>query len=245
MSQNIFPFSRPAISKEQIAKVADTLRSDCNRRAEPQPAPRAAREIAAAARRAFDVSCAAVGLVLLAPIFAIIAAAIKWEDGGPVFYKQMRVGKGFRAFRLFKFRSMVANSPASTPIAGPGDPRITRVGHFLRMHKLDELPQLLNVVNGDMQLVGSRPQLERYVRVFPDEYRDLLQDRPGITDLASLQFRNEGQMFGPGSLDEQYVTQILPEKLQLALKYRRARTFLSDLEILFRTVLGFKFPSIN
>ena len=181
----------------------------------------------------------------LAPVFAIIAVAIKWEDGGPVLYTQMRVGKGFRPFRLFKFRSMVADSPASTPIAGPGDPRITRVGRFLRTHKLDELPQLINVLNGDMQLVGVRPQLERYVQVFPEEYRDLLQDRPGITDLASLEFRNEEQMFGPGSLDEQYLTQILPEKLQLALKYRRARTFLSDLEILFRTVLGFKSPSIN
>jgi dTDP-4-amino-4,6-dideoxygalactose transaminase/lipopolysaccharide/colanic/teichoic acid biosynthesis glycosyltransferase len=215
------------------------------RRVPAQPAPSAAGEIGAAARRAFDVACAASGLLLLAPLFALIAAAIKWEDGGPVFYMQMRVGKGFRPFRLFKFRSMIAHSFASTPIAGPGDPRITRVGRFLRMHKLDELPQLINVLAGDMQLVGVRPQLERYVQVFPDEYRDLLQDRPGITDLASLQFRNEEQMFGPGSLDEQYLTQILPEKLQLALKYRRIRTFLSDLEIIFRTVLGFKSPSIN
>jgi dTDP-4-amino-4,6-dideoxygalactose transaminase/lipopolysaccharide/colanic/teichoic acid biosynthesis glycosyltransferase len=215
------------------------------RRVDSQPAPHAAREINTAARRAFDVICAAVGLFFLAPLFAIIAAAIKWQDGGPVLYSQMRVGKGFRPFRLFKFRSMVVDSPASTPIAGPGDPRITRVGHFLRAHKLDELPQLINVLNGDMQLVGVRPQLERYVQVFPEEYRALLQEPPGITDLASLEFRNEEQMFGPGSLDEQYLTQILPVKLQLSLKYRRARTFFSDLEILFRTVLGFKSPSIN
>jgi len=215
------------------------------RRAIAPPAPSPARVAGAAARRAFDVACAAAGLLFLAPIFAVIAAAIKWDDGGPILYMQMRVGKGFRPFRLFKFRSMVADSPASTPLAGPRDPRITRVGRFLRAHKLDELPQLINVLKGDMQLVGVRPQLDRFVRAFPDEYRDLLQDRPGITDLASLKFRNEEQMFGAGSLDEQYVTQILPVKLQLSLKYLRARTFLSDLEILFRTVLGFKSPSIN
>jgi dTDP-4-amino-4,6-dideoxygalactose transaminase/lipopolysaccharide/colanic/teichoic acid biosynthesis glycosyltransferase len=207
--------------------------------------PGAGRKIASAARRAFDVTCAAAGLLLLAPLLAMVAIAIKWEDGGPALYVQTRVGKGFKKFRLFKFRSMAANSPASMPLAGPDDPRITRVGHFLRQRKLDELPQLINVLMGDMQLVGVRPQLERYVQVFPDEYRDLLEDRPGITDLASLKFRNEEQMFHAGSVDEQYVTQILPEKLRLSLKYRRARTFLSDLEILFRTVLGFKSPSIN
>jgi len=205
----------------------------------------ATRKIATVARRVFDVACAALGLILLAPVLAIVAAAIKWEDGGPPLYTQMRVGRGFRSFRLFKFRSMAPDSPASIPLAGPHDPRITRVGRFLRKSKLDELPQLFNVLRGDMQLVGVRPQLERYVRIFPNEYGDLLQDRPGITDLASLQFRNEEQMFGPGSVDEQYVTQILPEKLQLSLKYRRARTFLSDLDILFRTVLGFKSPFIN
>jgi dTDP-4-amino-4,6-dideoxygalactose transaminase/lipopolysaccharide/colanic/teichoic acid biosynthesis glycosyltransferase len=207
--------------------------------------PSVRRKIVSVARRAFDVACAAAGLLALAPVLAIVAMAIKWEDGGPAFYIQTRVGQGFRKFRLFKFRSMAAESPASMPLAGPGDPRITRVGRFLRKYKLDELPQLINVLNGDMQLVGVRPQLERFVQVFPEEYRDLLEDRPGITDLASLKFRNEEQMFRPGSLDEQYVTQILPEKLQLALKYRHSRTFFSDLEILFRTVLGFKSPSIN
>jgi lipopolysaccharide/colanic/teichoic acid biosynthesis glycosyltransferase len=177
------------------------------------------------------------------PLFAIIAAAIKWEDGGPVLYTQMRVGKGFRPFRLFKFRTMVPDSSGSTPLAGPHDPRITRVGRLLRRTKLDEFPQLVNVLKGEMQLVGVRPQLERYVRAFSDEYGVLLQDRPGITDLASLIFRNEEQMFLPGHLDEQYVTRILPKKLQLSLKYCRARTFLSDLGIIFRTVLGFKSPA--
>jgi dTDP-4-amino-4,6-dideoxygalactose transaminase/lipopolysaccharide/colanic/teichoic acid biosynthesis glycosyltransferase len=198
-----------------------------------------------AARRAFDIACAAVGLILLAPLFAIIAAAIKLEDRGPVFFIQTRVGKGFKNFRLFKFRSMAADSPESAPLAGPHDPRITTVGRFLRKHKLDEFPQLINVVKGEMQLVGVRPQLERFVQVFPDEYAVLLQDRPGITDIASLTYRNEEQLFRPGPLDEQYVAQILPEKLQLSLKYHRARTFLSDLGVLLRTVMGFKSPSMN
>jgi len=214
-----------------------------DRRAEARPVPDAARRMESVARRAFDVACAAVGLILVTPLFAIIAAAIKWEDGGPVLYTQMRVGKGFRPFRLFKFRTMVPDSSGSTPLAGPHDPRITRVGRLLRRTKLDEFPQLVNVLKGEMQLVGVRPQLERYVRAFSDEYGVLLQDRPGITDLASLIFRNEEQMFLPGHLDEQYVTRILPKKLQLSLKYCRARTFLSDLGIIFRTVLGFKSPA--
>jgi dTDP-4-amino-4,6-dideoxygalactose transaminase/lipopolysaccharide/colanic/teichoic acid biosynthesis glycosyltransferase len=154
-----------------------------------------------AARRTFDIACAAVGLILLAPLFAIIAAAIKLEDRGPVFFIQTRVGKGFKNFRLFKFRSMAADSPDSAPLAGPHDPRITTVGRFLRSHKLDEFPQLINVVKGEMQLVGVRPQLERFVQVFPDEYAVLLQDRPGITDLASLTYRNKEQLFRPGPLD--------------------------------------------
>jgi dTDP-4-amino-4,6-dideoxygalactose transaminase/lipopolysaccharide/colanic/teichoic acid biosynthesis glycosyltransferase len=205
------------------------------------PAP----EIGAAMRRMFDFICAAAGLLVMSPLFVLIAAAIKWDDGGPVFYRQMRVGRDFRPFRLIKFRSMAVDSPSSSPIAGPGDPRVTRVGRFLRDHKLDEFPQLLNVLRGDMQMVGVRPQLERYVRVFPEEYRALLQDRPGITDPASLEFRNEEQMFGPGSLDEQYLTRILPAKLRLALKYRQARTFLSDLGIVFRTLLGLKSPTLD
>jgi dTDP-4-amino-4,6-dideoxygalactose transaminase/lipopolysaccharide/colanic/teichoic acid biosynthesis glycosyltransferase len=206
---------------------------------------RAARKKDSAARRAFDIACAAVGLILLAPLFAIIAAAIKLEDRGPVFFIQTRVGKGFKKFRLFKFRSMAADSPESAPLAGPHDPRITTVGRFLRRHKLDEFPQLINVVKGEMQLVGVRPQLERFVLVFPREYSVLLQDRPGITDLASLTYRNEEQLFKSGPLDEQYVAQILPEKLKLSLKYHRARTFLSDLGVLLRTVMGFKSPSMN
>ena len=257
LSLPIFPSMTDEDVEDVTEAVAEIARKHRRRRLIPTqqgrhsmrgiPADRVIRagRIKSGLRRAFDMFASASGLLLLAPLLGIIALAIKWQDGGPVLYVQSRVGRGFRKFQLYKFRSMVADAPSSMPLAGPRDPRITRVGKFLRKHKLDELPQLLNVLKGEMQLVGVRPQLERYVLIFPDEYRDLLQERPGITDLASLKFRNEEQMFRPGSLDEQYVQQILPEKLRLALKYRRARTFVSDLGILFRTVLGFKSPSTN
>ena len=195
--------------------------------------------------RAFDTICAATGLVLLSPLFVVIAVAIKWEDGGHVFFSQSRVGKDLRKFRLLKFRSMVPNSAECSVLTAPKDPRITRVGRFLRKYKLDELPQLVNVVKGEMQLVGARPEMERYVECFHAEYEVLLQDRPGITDLATLTFRNEDKMFQTGPLEAQYVAQILPRKLKLSLKYSRARTFFSDLEILIRTIFGLKSPAAN
>ncbi len=195
-----------------------------------------------AAHRAFDVFCAAAGLAILAPVFGLIALAIYWDDGRPIFYVQSRVGKGLKRFRLVKFRTMAPGSAASGPLTAPGDSRITPVGLWLRRYKLDELPQLLNVLNGEMQLVGPRPELERFVKMFYREYSELLMDSPGITDIASMDFRHEDEMFHDGPMEEQYVAHILPEKLRLSLNYRRARTFISDLGILFRTVLGFKSP---
>jgi lipopolysaccharide/colanic/teichoic acid biosynthesis glycosyltransferase len=186
-----------------------------------------------------------MGLVFLSPLFLIIAAAIKWEDGGPVFFSQSRVGKDLCKFRLLKFRSMVENFAARSALTGPEDPRITRVGQILRKYKLDELPQLVNVLKGEMQLVGARPELEHYVKCFQAEYEMLLRDAPGITDLASLTFRDEDKMFQAGPLEEQYVARILPRKLKLSLKYSQARTFLSDLEILIRTIFGLKSPAAN
>jgi dTDP-4-amino-4,6-dideoxygalactose transaminase/FlaA1/EpsC-like NDP-sugar epimerase/lipopolysaccharide/colanic/teichoic acid biosynthesis glycosyltransferase len=195
-------------------------------------------------RRTFDSACAAVGLAFLTPLLALIALAIKLDDGGSIFYSQLRVGQGLRKFRLFKFRSMVPSSADGCLLTAPEDARITRVGRFLRKYKLDELPQLVNVLRGEMQLVGVRPQMERYVAIYPDEYGELLQAPPGITDLASLSFRNEEKCFNEGTIEGQYIASILPTKLQLSLKYHRARTFLSDLEILFRTVLGLPAPSM-
>ena len=193
-------------------------------------------------RRVFDMVCALAGLAFLAPIFAMIALAIKLDDRGPIFYSQPRVGKGLRMFRLLKFRSMFSNCAGGSLLTAPRDARVTRVGRFLRRYKLDELPQLVNVLKGEMQLVGVRPQVGRFVDIFPDEYEELLQTPPGITDLATLTFRNEARFFHKGSIEEQYITRIMPIKLKMVLKYSRTRTFRSDLEILFRTVLGLQSP---
>jgi dTDP-4-amino-4,6-dideoxygalactose transaminase len=210
-----------------------------------EPPQAIAFKIGSILRGAFDRFCAIVGLTVLAPLFAVIAAAIKIDDGGPAFYLQHRVGKDLRTFRLLKFRSMILDPVEKSLLTAPADPRVTRAGRILRKYKLDELPQLVNVLKGEMRLVGVRPQMARYVEKFPREYKMLLQVPPGITDLASLIFRNEEQMFHEGSIEEQYLTRILPSKLQLSLKYHRGRTFLSDIDILLRTVLGFKSPAMN
>jgi lipopolysaccharide/colanic/teichoic acid biosynthesis glycosyltransferase len=194
-------------------------------------------------RRTFDASCAGAGLVLLSPIFAAIALAIKLDDGGPVFYSQIRIGERLRKFQFLKFRSMIFSPAEGSPVTAPRDVRVTRVGRFLRKFKLDELPQLVNVLRGEMQLVGVRLQLEKHVEIFRAEYEELLQSPPGITDLATLTFRNEERFFHEGSIEEQYLKKIMPLKLQIALKYSRTRTFRSDLEIIFRTVLGLKAPA--
>jgi lipopolysaccharide/colanic/teichoic acid biosynthesis glycosyltransferase len=186
--------------------------------------------------RAFDAACAALGLLLLSPLLCLIAAAIKFDDGGPVFYRQDRVGKDFCSFRICKFRSMVAGSDRSGLLTAPEDSRLTRLGRWLRRYKLDELPQLFNVLTGEMQLVGARPELEHYVEMFRPQYALILQDRPGITDPASLAYRREDQLLFGVSMEQQYVQTILPAKLQLSLAYQARRTFLSDLGILLRTI---------
>jgi lipopolysaccharide/colanic/teichoic acid biosynthesis glycosyltransferase len=193
-------------------------------------------------RRAFDAACSAVGLAILAPLFAMIALAIKLDDGGPIFYSQPRVGRGLRRFRVLKFRSMRSNSAGGCLLTSPQDARVTRVGAFLRRYKLDELPQLANVLRGEMQLVGVRPQVEKFVDFYRDEYEELLRTAPGITDVSSLIFRDEARFFYQGSIEEQYIKRILPIKLEMSLKYARTRTFFSDLGILFRTVLGLPCP---
>ena len=189
-------------------------------------------------RRLFDMLCATVGLFLLTPLLLLVALAIKVEDGGTVLYAQPRMGLGFRKFRLLKFRSMVSGAEGKSLITAANDDRVTAVGRFIRRYKLDELPQLINVLTGDMALVGSRPEVERYVEMFRPEYSELLQDRPGITDPASITFRDEQKEFANGDAEEEYVSRILPKKLELSLSYMRRRTFFSDLGILIRTMLG-------
>ena len=193
-------------------------------------------------RAAFDSLCAALGLIAMAPLFVMIAIAIKLDDQGPVFYSHVRIGRKFQKFRLYKFRSMISSNVEGSTVTAPRDTRVTRVGGFLRRFKLDELPQLINVVKGDMQLVGARPQMEKFVKIFCDEYGELLESRPGITDLASLIFRDEAKFFYEGSIEEQYVKRIMPIKLEMSLKYARTRTFFSDMGIIFRTVFCLPCP---
>jgi lipopolysaccharide/colanic/teichoic acid biosynthesis glycosyltransferase len=190
-------------------------------------------------QRSFEIICAAVALILLCPLFAVIALAIKLEDGGPVFYAHPRVGRSFRRFGLLKFRSMVPRADRiGGPVTAASDPRVTRVGAFLRKYKLDELPQLINIIRGDLQLVGARPEFGENVERFRAQYEILLRDRPGITDPATLAFRNEEEMFGKADVQEVYFSEILPRKLELSLLYARQRTFRSDLALIFKTILG-------
>lgn len=192
--------------------------------------------VASAVRRCFDLACAAAGLITLSPLFILICIAVKLQDGGPVFYSQKRIGMDFRPFQLIKFRTMVANAEGDRPITTGDDERITTVGRFLRRYKLDELPQLINVLRGDMQLVGPRPEVDRYVQMFRRDYLVLLRDRPGITDPASIVFRNEQALLGADNVEAQYAKQILPQKLRLSLDYATHRTLASDLRIIFSTV---------
>ncbi|HEX3999289.1 MAG TPA: sugar transferase [Pirellulales bacterium] len=191
-------------------------------------------------KRLFDICAAALGLLILSPVLFALAVAVKINSRGPVFFRQERIGRGFRPFRIFKFRTMVVDAPqrGGQITSGHDDPRITRIGRFLRRWKLDELPQLINVVAGEMSLVGPRPEVQRYVEMFRSDYAEILRIRPGITDLASIKFRDEASLFSGGKDPEQiYVQQILPEKLSLAHEYVARSSFGFDLRILFQTAL--------
>jgi lipopolysaccharide/colanic/teichoic acid biosynthesis glycosyltransferase len=176
------------------------------------------------AKRAFDLAGVAAGACLLWPVFAAVALVIVWEDGGPVFFRQERVGRGGRPFRIWKFRTMA------------GD-RVTSVGAWLRRTKLDELPQLLNVLRGEMSLVGPRPELARYVALYDDAQRRVLDAVPGITDPASLRFVAEGELLAEAEDPEAaYVAAVLPAKLRLSLDYASRATVRSDLGVVLRTL---------
>jgi lipopolysaccharide/colanic/teichoic acid biosynthesis glycosyltransferase len=189
-------------------------------------------------KRLFDLATASFGLLLLSPVFAIVAIAIKFDSPGPVFFRQRRMGRRFRPFLVWKFRTMVRHAPRLGPEITTGfDPRITRVGRLIRRTKLDELPQLINVITGDMSLVGPRPEVPRYVRMFRKDYRTILTVRPGITDLASLKYRDEQEMLGRIRDPERfYRTRVLPDKIRLARLYIRQASFSRDLRLIFLTL---------
>ena len=189
--------------------------------------------------RFFDFILSLVGLVVLAPIFIVLAIWIKIDSKGPVFYKQVRVGQNGIDFGLFKFRSMVVDADKRGLITvGGRDPRITRSGYFIRKYKLDELPQLINVLVGDMSLVGPRPEVRKYVDLYTDEQQKVLSVKPGITDYASIEYMDENEILGKSSDPEKtYIEEIMPEKIKYNMKYILNKNISEYFKIIFLTLL--------
>ena len=190
--------------------------------------------------RAFDLLAAVTGLMLLLPFLVLIALFIKLEGKGPVFFRQVRVGRGGHPFRIWKFRTMVVNAEAlGRPITVGADPRITRTGVWLRKWKLDELPQLFNVLVGEMAFVGPRPEVPRYVALYTQAQRKVLDLRPGITDLASIAYREESELLKDHEDPEAYyIRKILPDKIRINLDYASKSTTYRNLKVILAT-LGF------
>jgi len=189
--------------------------------------------------RFFDVLFSFVGLILLSPVFLLIALIIRLSSRGPVFYRQERIGLHGKPFRLYKFRSMYTDADKrGLPITvGARDPRITGAGYFLRKYKLDELPQLLNVLKGEMSLVGPRPEVKKYVDLYTDAQRKVLDVRPGITDLASISFRDENALLQQYPDPEKaYIEIVMPEKIRLNMAFINAPTPGAYFKIIFRTI---------
>lgn len=189
-------------------------------------------------KRMLDITAAVAGLLLLAPLFGAVALVIKLDSPGPVFFRQKRVGQGFRPFCIYKFRTMSEGAHTALSLTVGDDPRITRVGKYLRASKIDELPQLLNVLRGDMSLVGPRPEMPCYVELFRRDYEHILKMRPGLTDLASLKYSDEASILGQSDNPEgEYVGRLLPDKIHLAKEYIRRSSFLFDMRLIFATVI--------
>lgn len=185
----------------------------------------------------FDFTAALLFLILLSPVLACIAICIKADSRGNILFVQQRIGKGGKPFGIFKFRTMRENTEKEGQLTiGVHDPRITRCGRWLRKYKLDELPQLLNVLNGTMSLVGPRPEVARFVSLYNDEQKKVLNVKPGITDYASLKYAAENELLDNKKDPEQfYVQHIMPDKLQMNIEYLNRRNFLSDLNVLLLT----------
>ena len=188
-------------------------------------------------KRLFDITASGLGLLVLSPLFLILAVWIKFDSPGPVFYRQVRVGRGNKDFRLFKFRSMRVGSDKKGLITvGGHDPRVTRSGYWIRKYKLDELPQLINVFIGDMSLVGPRPEVRKYVDLYTQEQMRVLDVRPGITDMASIRYRNENELLEQAADPEQYYRDVvMQDKLRINLEYVADHSFFTDLKIIFMT----------
>jgi len=187
-------------------------------------------------KRIFDCVCASLGLIVVSPLLLLFAIAVKLSSQGPVFFRQERIGKDFRAFEIIKFRTMHEGMDGP-PITARGDRRVTAFGRFLRRTKMDELPQLWNVVKGEMSLVGPRPEVRKYVERFREDYEEILEVRPGITDEASITFRREDALLASAAdPEEKYVIDILPKKIAMAKDYVRYRSFAGDFALILRTI---------
>ncbi len=189
-------------------------------------------------KRCFDFVAALIGFVLLLPLFVLVACGIKLDSEGPVFFRQERVGRHGKLFSIFKFRTMTVNTEKQGQITVGCDARITGIGHVLRRYKIDELPQLINVLSGEMSLVGPRPEVPRYVARYPDNVRDIvLSVPPGITDWASIEYKGENDILGGTNDPERaYIEEILPAKLDYYVRYVQERSFIMDLRIIFATL---------
>ena len=196
-------------------------------------------------KRLFDIIASLFGLILLCPLFLIVAIWIKLDSPGPVFYKQTRVGRHNKDFKIYKFRSMrVGADKGSLVTIGGKDSRVTRSGVFIRKCKLDELPQLFNVLKGDMSFVGPRPEVRHYVNYWTPEQMHVLDIRPGITDPASIKFCNENELLEKAEDPEKYYIEvIMPQKIQLYLEYVDNNSFLGDIRLIFKTFWAILFPS--
>lgn len=191
-------------------------------------------------KRLFDVIMSLIGLILLCPIFALLAIWIKLDSKGPIFYKQVRVGFKNKDFKLFKFRSMRVGADKKGLITvGGRDPRVTKSGYYIRKYKLDEFPQLINVLIGDMSIVGPRPEVRRYVEMYTLEQMHVFDAKPGITDLASIRYRNENDLLEKVDNPEKYYIEvIMQDKLRINLEYVAKRTFCFDIALIFRTLFA-------
>ena len=192
-----------------------------------------------AAKRVYDAAFSALGLVALSPLLAAIAVAIKLADRGPVFFRQQRIGRGGTPFTMWKFRTMVVDAGSSGALlTAKHDTRVTRIGRWLRRTKLDELPQLWNVLRGDMSLVGPRPEVPKYVAMYSAEQRTVLSLQPGITDLATLEFRDEETLLSrAANVEDFYVRECMPRKIELNLRYAERASLWEDTKIILRTIL--------
>ncbi|MBQ2304086.1 MAG: sugar transferase [Bacteroidales bacterium] len=191
-------------------------------------------------KRLFDVVCSFFGLLVLSPLFVFLSLWVGLGSKGGVFYKQKRVGRFNKDFTLYKFRSMrVGADKKGLLTIGGKDSRVTKAGFFIRKYKLDELPQLLNVLKGDMSFVGPRPEVRKYVDMYTERQLKVLDVRPGITDLASIKYRNENDLLAAADNPEQYyIDVVMQDKLALNLQYIETRTFLGDIKLIFRTIFG-------